>query len=327
LVLSTSFRTGWSFLSGGSILYNTSVSPDGYTNAETLVGDGVNANAAYTSVSVTSGTLYTFSVFAKANTQSLFRMRGFSGAAGGNIDFDLSNGTISGATTNDDIIRSEIQDYGNGWYRCICVFEADGTGAALFGFDRQIVSSGNLFDVYGPQIEAGGYATSLIPTNGTSVTRVVDAAEKTGISSLIGATEGTFYAEFTREGQGIANSSLFSLTDGSTANRLRILSTASFSLRIIFQLNGNVNQYDETTTSGFVSSYTQQIKIAVAYKSGDIAVYINGQLFDASTDTLTFSAPLSVYEIENGSNSNIVNQALLFPTRLSNESLASLTTL
>jgi hypothetical protein len=52
----------------------------------------------------------------------------------------------------------------------------------------------NLY-VYGAQLEAGSYATSYCPTLAAAVTRGADAASKTGISSLIGQTEGTLFAE------------------------------------------------------------------------------------------------------------------------------------
>jgi hypothetical protein len=50
--------------------------------------------------------------------------------------------------------------------------------------------------IYGAQLEEGSYSTSYIPTYGTSQTRSKDSCIKTGISSLIGQTEGTLFAEF-----------------------------------------------------------------------------------------------------------------------------------
>jgi hypothetical protein len=319
LILSTSFRTGWSFLTGGSLSYNTSTSPDGYTNAETFVGSAVGSNAAYTLINVTSGSTYTFSVFAKANEQSLFRMRGFSAEAGGSIVFDLSNGTISGATTDDDIVRSEIQDYGNGWYRCICVFEADGTGAALFGFDYSITTSGNLFDVYGPQFELGSYVTSLIPSNGAAVTRLADACSKTGISSLIGQTEGTLFVEATDLFASGTRTIALLYTSGSAFYQMYI--NASNQVRV--DVNGSF-----LFLGGSIAANTNY-KIAFAYKSGEYALYINGTQIATSAST-TMPSSLTAYYLGNslgGEQGGAYNQALIFKTRLSNAQLAELTTL
>ena len=67
-------------------------------------------------------------------------------------------------------------------------------------------SNGDLY-LYGLQVEKNvSYPTSYIPTNGSAVTRVADSCSKTGISSLIGQTEGTIYAEFNwKRSNGCAN--------------------------------------------------------------------------------------------------------------------------
>jgi len=173
------FGLGWSLLSGGSFSFNQTTSPEGLQNASLLSGNGVNSNAAYFVTSVTSGSSYSFSLFAKANGQNLLRMRGFSVAAGGNAIFDLSDGTIDTAPT-DDFSNAKIEAIGeDGWYRCSVTATADATDSnALFGFDYSDNSaSGGLFYIYGAQLEAGSYPTSYIPTYGTSQTRSGDDSQ------------------------------------------------------------------------------------------------------------------------------------------------------
>ena len=171
-------------------------------NASTLSGDGVNANAAYFSASVTSGTAYAFSIYAKQNGQSLLRMRGFSPAAGGNVIFDLSDGTIN-TQPSDDFSNAKIEAVGtDGWYRCSVIATADATNSgALFGFDYSDSSaSGGLFYVWGAQFESSAsYPSSYIPNHGTTggVTRAADSCSVTGASDVIGQSEGTIFAEFT----------------------------------------------------------------------------------------------------------------------------------
>jgi hypothetical protein len=104
--------------------------------------------------------------------------------------------TTSGTTS--------IEDYGNGWYRII-TNGTESTGKASIGIyfaQAQLTSSllilvlvTDSFYAWGVQIEAGAYATSYIPTLGAAVTRGADACIKTGISSLIGQTEGTMFVE------------------------------------------------------------------------------------------------------------------------------------
>ena len=70
--------------------------------------------------------------------------------------------------------------------------------------------------------------------------------------------------------------------------------------------------------------------MAIAYKLNDFAFYVNG--LQAAVDTSgAVPSSMSVFKFEDGAGGNVffgkVNQALLFKTRLSDEELASLTTL
>ena len=49
--------------------------------------------------------------------------------------------------------------------------------------------------IWGTQLEQQSYATSYIPTNGATNTRLQDIANNSGNSTLINSTEGVLYAE------------------------------------------------------------------------------------------------------------------------------------
>ena len=49
--------------------------------------------------------------------------------------------------------------------------------------------------IWGAQLEQQSYATSYIPTNGATNTRLQDIANNSGNSTLINSTEGVLYAE------------------------------------------------------------------------------------------------------------------------------------
>jgi hypothetical protein len=171
----------------------------------------------------------------------------------------------------------------------------------------------------------GSYATSYIgPTTSASATRVADACFKTGISSLIGQTEGTMFVDVTEEAK----------NDG----RYMFLSDASFTNRIvIYQASGAINVYCSAGSS-FNISYSPpagRLKIAFVYKSNDYALWVNGVERTAVTTVSAVPTGLSATGISS-SEGNIgtaepldtsVNQAILFPTRLTNAELASLTTI
>jgi len=324
---------------------NQVVSPDGYTNADLAIPNTTSDSYHGFQLgsgrpSLTAGTVYTYSLFAKANGYSKIRVQNFS--AGVRAQFDLSTGTLinqSGTTS------TFITPYGNGWYRVgftytqattvnaywniLVVSTDDNSGSAPVAWAGNGTSS---VAFWGSQIEVGSYATSYIPTLGSAVTRLADAAYKTGISSLIGQTEGTMFIDFFYDSNNGENR--FSLSDNSAINWVFIgtpESGASNSSRFYIRVNNSV-KVDVGASSFF--TYGQRYKLALAYKSGDWAVYGNGvQLYSGSdtipaftnpVNTLNFRSYISSSEIKE---SERVNQTLLFPTRLTNAQLAELTTL
>ena len=179
--------------------------------------------------------------------------------------------------------------------------------------------------LYGAQAElTSSYATSYIPTLGTSVTRVADAASKTGISSLIGQTEGTMFLDADIVSDA-SNFNTLMLIAGTTNNNIVIATNNVSGGRIYAEVRATTQQalISSTINSG-------RCKIALAYKANDIALYINGNLIGTDTSAtipattdLTFSFPVG------GGNTRqeAINQALLFKTRLTNAQMQALTTL
>jgi hypothetical protein len=180
---------------------------------------------------------------------------------------------------------------------------------------------------WGAQLEAGSYATSYIPTLAASVTRVADAASKTGISSLIGQTEGTIYAEIVRT-QSTATDAFWIAINDNSANNWIFIGTEATGGRAYVRASNTVifDQYPAISIG--------RHKLAIAYKSGSIAVYIDGtQLFTSSATFtigsltgLNLGSP-SATTVSDVTTAGAVNQALLFKTRLTNSQLAELTSL
>jgi hypothetical protein len=177
-------------------------------------------------------------------------------------------------------------------------------------------------------VEAGAYATSYIPTLSASVTRVADAASKTGISSLIGQTEGVLYVDFTINGFADYGTPI-SVNDGSTANYIWLTIFANGNLRA--ELNNGTVQSVITYAGAVVGG---RYKMAFGYKTNDFALYVNGAQIGTDNSGTTFSGTTlsrvdtnitdsSIYSLASES----INQALLFKTRLTNSQLAELTSL
>jgi hypothetical protein len=299
-----------------TITANNAVSPDGYTNADKV--EATNTIGNYVNQSTSNVGAYTHSVYAKAGNVSSFTILWASYSSGKAATFNLSTETATpvGAT-----ITATITNVGNGWYRCTTT-DTSANYIVLISLNNATntaISIGSYIYLWGAQAELGAYATSYIPTLGASVTRVADAASKTGISSLIGQTEGTLFAEFTTSGLPATDQYFFNLSDGTTTNIIYLgFYSTIFVARVIdagsLGCNINVGLAENTT-----------YKIAFAYKANDCKLYING--VDSGTDTSVIIPAVSQFGMNeiNLTAAYKVNQALLFKTRLTNSQLAELT--
>jgi hypothetical protein len=76
---------------------------------------------------------------------------------------------------------------------------ASATTARVTPLIQFILTNGATYDftirIAAPQMELGANATTWVPTTTAAVTRIADAASKTGVSSLIGQTEGTMFVD------------------------------------------------------------------------------------------------------------------------------------
>ena len=177
------------------------------------------------------------------------------------------------------------------------------------------------------QLEAGSYATSYIPTTSASVTRNADLISKTGISSLIGQTEGTVFLDLKVNSNN--ESILFDLTPNTLSPQNRI---------IIYQPGNNTfelyifssNTLQTQITSGTYSINTR-LKFGIGYKQNDVVFYINGVQIGID-NSCNMPIGLSRLDIFNRLDGNfqangLLNLAILFKTRLTNTELVTLTTI
>jgi hypothetical protein len=86
----------------------------------------------------------------------------------------------------------------------------------------------------------------------------------------------------------------------------------------------------EDVSTGITLVNGNRYKIALAYKSGDSVVFVNGALTNTmAKTTMPTAADFYLNQYSDGSlkSSNSFNQAILFKTRLSNSDLIALTTI
>ena len=299
-----------------TITPNTTISPDGTQDADTILGTG------FIGKNILQSGIHTFSVFAKAGTSNEIRLNVFDGTTDRGVYYNLSNGTIT--SSYGTIIASNIVLYSNGWYRISIT-----TNNATRSYVQIHMDSAQTCFIWGAQLEAGSYATSYIPTIASSVTRNADVISRTGISSLIGQTEGTMFVDvnLTHLNKGVNEYLMQVWLDGS--NRILIFRNTSNFLCYYFIKPGFTFNADSTVSSN------GRHKIAFAYKSGNSAFYIDGVQIELNTTTFGAFSSLSIFDLgihtASGSPTEIgdypYNSVQLYKTRLTNSELAQLTTI
>ena len=311
---------------------NAGISPDGYQNADKVIPAATSgAHIFFQSVSalISSGTTYTYSFFAKAAeyTKAGIRIGGAGYAPTPMAAINLSTGAI---ISQQGFTSVSVVSYGNGWYRIAGTYVATSAAAPnIIALSDSFTTTSDNYNftgdgtsgilAFGAMHETGAYATSYIPTLGAAVTRLADAASKTGISSLIGQTEGTIFWEGSIDN--FANYATLFALEGTSNSWIYCL---TYSAGLTFEVRSN-----NVVTAGYSPTFTTgSHKIALAYNASQVAIYIDGvSVFTDNSVTIPATSNLYLAGWSGYNQAIKTAQALLFKTRLPNSSLEELTTL
>jgi hypothetical protein len=245
----------------------------------------------------------------------------------------LNSATVANQTIITGAVEYTLSFYGSGTITLSGTHTATviGLGTARKTYTFTPTAGNLILTVSGTctrgQLEAGSYATSYIPTTSASVTRNADVISKTGISSLIGQTEGTILFDF--KYTQLDSNGLIPITiiqNSSNHAYFYIDGNESIIFDFIYAGSAVVNI---STASGFAVK-GQRYKIAFAYKQNDFVFYINGVQIGTDNSGLipSFSELNFGYPYSSGySYPSSINTVALWKTRLSNEKLAELTTI
>jgi hypothetical protein len=334
LTYSSSFDNGAWVKYDTFVTSNIATSPSGVQDADKITPSTNNTPHNVDTVGLSVSNNGTASVYLKADGYEKAAV--YSYFTNAYTSFDLINGTILTSFST----SASIEDAGNGWWRCT-VYD---TGNSSFGYVIAVLSnasnspftaySGNGTDgilAWGAQLEVGSYPTSYIPTQGASVTRNADVISKTGISSLIGQTEGTmFYDGYFGNNSSEVYIFLQALGSGGVDNSIYLQKNANPTIGL--KVFSGPTQVANINGGSF--SVGDRIKIAAAYKANDFVLYINGT--QIGTDTSGTPPTCANFNLGNyaGAPTNEdfllnkgVNAAALWTTRLTNTQLAQLTTI
>ena len=151
------------------------------------------------------------------------------------------------------------------------------------------------------QIEQQSFATSYIPTSGSSVTRNQDLCTGSGSTSLIDSTEGTLYAEIARDDNDGASGGI-QINSGSVDNSLRLFFNQDDTVSVITRVGGSNNV---VKTARSITSSTAMNKFALVWKLNDYKFYYNGTELWSDTSA-------SVYPVGTLNNLEFKNQNVPF---------------
>lgn len=297
-----------------ALLYtsNQAVGPDGSMSMTLLY---IAADRSYTTyvenprfytaaVSTTKGNTYTYSLYAKYKNLQWIKLRFDASGAFKGANFDILNGVVG---TVDSNYTASIEHVGNGIYRCSVTTTAPSAG--ILPAVHLLESNGSIGTIYankgcyiyGEQVELSSYATSYIPTNGTTVTRTDDNLLYP-LSTVLTQGKGSLYCEFKFTSvNASACPHVFSLNDGTANNRIRVFLTENLRLYLNVHSAGSivVDTYHTALTADTVH------KVMVTYEDNNVSFYVDGAL--VSTDTLC-TIPTSMTRVNVGSDRNGDNQ-------------------
>lgn len=308
------------------------LSPDGTLNAYTLeISSGeTGGGGVYKPLSVSGDN--SWSVFAKKGTVN-YLVLGDTGLDGSRnaVYFNIFNGTIGSEYQN---ATGEIEDFGNGWYRCTMKYTLTSTGNKFIymtnidGTTSNSVVGGDYIYIYGAQLEQG-YATSYIPSlSGSATTRLADVCNNSGSAQDFNSEEGVLYAEIAALANDGTNRRI-TLSDGTNENRVVIgYNTTSNRIFYFIIVGGSAAAVGHYTSSDI----TQFSKVAVLFKLNDYALWVDGverhtdtsgTIFSADTlSSLQFRSPLQTANFYGN-----VKNIQVFTEAKSDEFLAALTTI
>lgn len=275
---SQNFGTTWALTN--ATVATGALSPNGSTNSDRIVETAVNSvhQAAQSSVPLTIGQTYRFSVYVKAAQRNWIAMQlstGFTSAPG--QYFNVSTGALGSVISGTPAGR--IENAGNGWYRCsiqgvasatsglVVIYLASGNGTVVYLGD---VNNG--LSLWGAQLELGSVETSYIPTTTTSVVRNADIAVMTGanFTNALTATQNGIVAEGSFKGTsgfnpmvsldaGSPNTNSVRIRGNGATTELAVYAGAAFTV----QLNGGARAANTV------------YKVGGAAKSTDYGISVN----------------------------------------------------
>jgi hypothetical protein len=290
-----------------TVTANQIISPSGEYNADKVQRTSTSSSYITDSASKSASSQLdiTTSMFVKKGEGDFFaiRQQGIYPNRG-EVKYQFSTNTITTSVAGSDftVVDSSVEDYGNGWIRLSATFNTDAhsTVGTLFSpratdgtVDASDTSDSAYAYVWGVQVEEGSYPTSYIKTTNQAVTRAAETCNGSGNAATFNDSEGVLMAEISALDDDLTFRTI-TISDSSTSNNVGF-GYRNNSNSIYTFLKADINSSSTVT----VSDIKDFNKVAVKYKSGSFAMWING--FEQYTSSTAFSlSGLSELAFDNG---------------------------
>ena len=291
-------------------------------------GDGVFAGEAATVVSGNNTQTWTHSMYVKLEAGSLTNISSVQCSV---QERSAANAVLNTTDVNFTPTSQSLRSQRISATRAL----SNASTAFVYGFIRINYTSANPIDltlrIAAPQLEQGAFPTSYIPTTTAAATRSADSAVVTPISGFYNASEGTLFAEFSRN-QVVAQGRFLSFTNAADIflNFLNLETGYSNpAIHRIISTNGTSVASGPAAGNVVGTIY----RLSGGYSSTSVIAAQNGVLETQAAvtgtptgiDSMAIGATRSTTTVDRQLNGHI-RKIAYYPRRLSNTLLQQLTT-
>ena len=328
------------YLNGVSTPINSTITPNQTTSPENVVNASIFEVTAAAQPRIEStvniSSTYSLSIFVKKKVGDYFGFGFYSGGVDNNYArFNISTGSSDDITyLGNALSNGAIEDFGNGWYRISAKLITDSnTGKSGAKFSAMSASSfsvgvvGDEFYLYGAQIEAGSYATSYIPTYGSSVTLSQDEAIPPSTSYDLSGSFSIFFS-FGKTRKKAASGSTYFYWLNTNANDFMLYTNAGGNQGLNVYLPNQGGYVFGSSSNAAWNSNESKICVTYDATTGRLAYFINGSKYNEQTSVLSFTGDDVGSFIEGGAtNLAEIKKYMFFTQALSDEEVIDLTTI
>ena len=275
-----------------SVSQNSQYAPDGTLTADTISAlSGVADHYVRQNLTLT-GSQQAFSVFLKYNNFSPIRLAAWDGSLAYELTVNISSGTYN--SDNGNIDGWNIQDFGNGWYRCTMIFTPGSTsGYVGVRVLSGAASGGESVFTWGAQLEAGETESSYMNCGGTTTSRTSDQLSLNSTLNFPVQTDGfSMYWKFQMRKAATSCTAEFGLWSSSATTNSGLLRvtpsgqiTSSYYSSAVARANYGLGTATDQTT----------IAAAARYRVNDCAG--RSSLGSSSSDSVASPAPSTLNDM------------------------------